>query len=116
VDSNIWIAQLVRTSRPVSEARPIQQEADSLAEEEVAEWVDTFGTSEPVDLDRELVRALLAATKASEPDEHPDSKATNQPEPPARDPDVDIDDELLDGLANPFPPGYAEDLLDEDDI
>jgi predicted RNA-binding protein with PIN domain len=119
VDSEIWLAQLVRSNDPAAKGHSVHGAPDSLTEEEVAEWVEQFGTGEAVDLDRELMQAMLAAAanaRALDADAVPAREEDDHRKPSALRPEKDIGDELPEDLADPFPPGYAEDLLEDEDI
>ncbi len=92
VDSDVWLDDLTKPS----EANEPQTGASSkliprLDESEVQTWIEQFG-------DVEL-------------DPPPDGSAatTEKQTPASKDGDV-----LPDDLSNPFPPGYGEDLRDED--
>ena len=100
IDSDVWYAELVRARRERQEnsadapARP----AVPLLEEDVNYWLRQFGGESALTefLHRE------SAGKPTAPDK-----------PPAGDKSSDSDAGSLD---NPFPPGYGEDLLENDEV
>jgi uncharacterized protein len=108
IDSDVWYAELVRARRERQEslsdvpARP----AVPLLEEDVNYWLRQFGGES-------VFTALLARENAAQP-------AT--PEPPAGSPtnsdDAELDKPSEKGgpIDNPFPPGYGEDLLKDEEL
>jgi predicted RNA-binding protein with PIN domain len=98
-DSDVWYAQAVRRrterTRPTRSAKP----TGPLSEDEVARWLKEFDI-DANDFDSMLDAAAESAIDADEP---------TKPGSPKR--DVDSHD-VVDDLRNPFPPGYADDLLD----
>jgi hypothetical protein len=90
-DSDLWYAELVQRRRetPHSDVSLAKPEGE-LDPSEVKYWTDQF--------------AELPA----------DVKPANEGKPPAKPPPQP--DTKADDLANPFPPGYAEELLDENDL
>lgn len=89
VDSDVWYAEIreLRRKTKVLTATPSLKPACPLSDDEVAAWLAEFGDVCVDDL----------ASSADCPVENP---PTSEPAAPAR-------------IENPFPPGYAEDLLDE---
>ncbi len=89
VDSDVWYAE-IRKSRdkpgqPV--ATPSPKPTGPLSDAEVAAWLDEFG---------DVCIEDLAASEANSDEQPPLNKQRARPQ-----------------IENPFPPGYAEDLLDE---
>ena len=106
VDSDGWYAEILRRrldrrqSPPALPAKPHVP----LSEAEVAAWLERFGGETAL---RQLVEAAEA---------EPEPRATGLPAdaPPAADEASDKPtDEEAAAIGDPFPPGYAEDLLDE---
>ena len=97
VDSDVWYAEILhrRSDRqhhkPVQPARP----AVPLSEKEVQQWLDRFGGEE----------SLARLTEEQLTDRRPASEGKSPADKPSCDESAEI--------GNPFPPGYAEDLLKE---
>jgi hypothetical protein len=107
VDSDVWYGDVVRgreqrrRSAPEAPARP----PVPLLEEDVNYWIRQFGGES-------VLAKLIEEESADEP------AATEQPpteEPPAEEtsPDKPTAGEAAE-IGNPFPPGYGEDLLEDD--
>ncbi|NUQ66242.1 MAG: NYN domain-containing protein [Pirellulales bacterium] len=102
VDSETWWEELARrrSKRKSSPSRTSAKPAGPLSEEELDYWLDQFGT---------------APTVPSKPTPPPGAwkppSAGPVSLPPAPDRPVE-----LEAADSPFPPGYAEDLLQEDDL
>jgi predicted RNA-binding protein with PIN domain len=101
VDSDVWFAQVVRrrldAGQP-AETIPAKPHAP-LSKGEVAAWIERFGGE----------AALEGIAETAEADfdrEAPEPTGTQTSEKPT-------DREAAD-LANPFPPGYGEDLLEDE--
>ncbi|MEQ8791541.1 MAG: NYN domain-containing protein [Pirellulaceae bacterium] len=133
VDSDVWCSALIRQGRrfELPGEQPETKPAAPLPQSEVQRWMREFG-----DVDMRLPEKEELPRVSSEPDVSPEAQETSAT-PAAEneerddapvDPLVDdplVDDPLVDeakrlaaedrALANPFPPGYAEDLLDDDD-
>jgi len=98
VDSDRWYADLCRQrgrkhpGKPPSDLKPVPP----LTEEEIAHWLETFGD---------------ISVPAIPVDDSPSAPAQSEPPVEATDKPDDADPDLI----NPFPPGYAEDLLREDE-
>jgi uncharacterized protein len=88
VDSDVWYAEIREDRRQSNSATSIPRPKPirHLSEDDVAAWLDEFG-----DID---MNSLVPSKEAR----------TNK---------VDAADESPAPVDNPFPPGYAEDLLDE---
>lgn len=95
VDSDVWYANLVDQEKNVQQHGESVKPKLPLSPDEVDAWVEKFA-----DIEAELQNPWL-------PDEAP--PATDVPPEPATKEAV-----TYDALGNPFPPGYAEDLLDEE--
>jgi len=101
VDSDLWYAEIVRQRRQRSTPAPPARPAVPLLEEDVAYWVRQFGGES-------LLGALLEEGLAEEPSGQQtagDERLREDGGPPEDD---------LPRIDNPFPPGYAEDLLADD--
>jgi len=106
IDSDVWYAELIRVRRerlassPEAPARP----AVPLLEEDVNYWLRQFGGESA--LTEFLVREAqtlghpIAPNASSPPEERPNESEPKPPSDPA-------------WLDNPFPPGYADDLLED---
>jgi predicted RNA-binding protein with PIN domain len=91
LDSDVWFADAMRRrARERRSAPPAAKPQGSLSGDEVSYWVAAFGDVSGVD---------------DVPAPKPEAQRKNKKKPPRKD-DVPIDD------ANPFPPGYGEDLLE----
>lgn len=106
VDSDIWYGEVLQRRHskvPVATgAMPRVKPDVPLLEEEVERWLRQFGGESAIE---ELIAEQEAKPTFPSPElPHRDTP----PEEPAADKAVQID--------NPFPPGYAEDLLEEDDL
>ena len=96
IDSQTWYAQLARKSK-VTQWR--NSKAEKTSGGSVAYWVKQFADLDMADLSE------LLANKTSNP---PKTKRPNKPPQPApTDPNAD-------NPINPFPPGYADDLLEDE--
>jgi len=106
VDSDVWFAEVAR--RRADRAQPLQTGPAKphvpLSEGEIAAWLERFGGEAALE---DLVEAAEAEVDA------------RFKEPPAEDPPPDDEgsdkptEEEAAEIGDPFPPGYAEDLLDE---
>jgi len=113
VDSDVWYAELVRARRQRDEApsdapaRP----AVPLLKEDVNYWMRQFGGESALMafLEQESRGPAAAAEQAGA--EKPDAKRRPADEPDSDKPTVGD----LENLANPFPPGYGEDLLEDEE-
>jgi len=103
VDSDAWYAEVVgrrreQQARPPAAAKP----PVPLLEEEIERWLAEFGGEGLVD--------KLAREQAAE-------ESASRSEPPvdqAAGPEAADDKPLFDEIDDPFPPGYADDLLEDD--
>jgi len=109
VDSDVWYADVVRRrharkrSQKASRAEPAKP-AMPLSAAEVEVWLARFGG------EQSLAELIEAETRA-------DTCPAEHVAPPARSSETHPDkptDAQAAGLANPFPPGYAEDLLEDE--
>jgi predicted RNA-binding protein with PIN domain len=91
IDSDAWIGQVVarRRERERAVAEADVKPKNPQAEHDVTAWLQKFGDADVCDLD-------------ARPDAASDMKESD-----------DVDG--LDELANPFPPGYGEDVLADED-
>jgi hypothetical protein len=98
VDSHVWYAELLgrrRVSRPNAPVHPTLP----LSQLEVQRWLAEFG-SESIEGEVEAGQPAPANPGAGRP------AAAAEPDPPGPAPPT---------VLNPFPPGYGEDLLSEDE-
>lgn len=103
IDSDAWYAELVRARQEpsqASEAAPARPSVP-LLEEDVAYWLQQFGGES-------LLAELVARESATTPTA-PANPLDRDAEQPASDKPSEHDAGPID---NPFPPGYAEDLLE----
>ena len=100
VDSDVWFGELVSRRRAEAEQPPTAvRPALPLSEDEVARWLDEFAG--PMSREAESLRSGEGAAPDVRDAERPDAEP-----PPAEEPEGPPE--------NPFPPGYGEDLLDEE--
>lgn len=91
VDSDVWFAQLVRKRSRRAAAPDVPAAAAQLTSEEVAYWMREFyGVESPTDVEA-----------PAEPPQAPSSDQTDGPRA------LDVDEPI-------FPPGYAEDVFDDE--
>jgi len=108
VDSDVWYAELVRTrhrrAKTASEAEP--RPAVPLLEEDVNYWIRQFGGQS---LLQQFVEKLSSETTGlTQRDES--QQPPSQKMPPER-----LSPDEAAAIGNPFPPGYGEDLLEDDE-
>lgn len=103
VDADVWFEQLHRQrrrkSRPAS--APDQKPEAPNTEEEVVGWMQVFGDG-PIPVDDLSDPPIPTASADAEPE--PDGSTQEQP-----------DSESEPDFYDPFPPGYGEDLLRDED-
>ncbi len=104
VDSDVWYAEIIRRRLDRRQSTPAQSAKPHvpLSEAEVAQWLERFGGESAL---KELIEAAEAESRAADlPTDAPpaDDEAADKPT-----------DEEAAAIGGPFPPGYAEDLLDE---
>lgn len=109
VDSDVWYGEIVhrrhaKTPATTGAAARTKPNVPLLAEE-VERWLRQFGGQSAI----EKVIEEQEAEEASPPHLPPESERKT---PSAAEPESDKETEI----GNPFPPGYAEDLLEEDDL
>jgi predicted RNA-binding protein with PIN domain len=125
VDSDVWCKALVRQGRRLElPAEPLETKPRApLAESEVQRWMREFGDVDVRLPETEDLPRVQHDDRGETGDaEHRDADQSQSDSDKEQLPDVDS---LIDeakrlaaedrGLANPFPPGYAEDLLEDDD-
>jgi hypothetical protein len=97
VDSDVWYAEIAqgRSDRQQASPAPPAKPPVPLSEQEVRHWLDRFGGEE----------SLAQLAKEPLTDLRPASEGESTPDKPPPDEAAEI--------GNPFPPGYAEDLLKE---
>jgi hypothetical protein len=104
VDSDAWFAEIARRRLHAGEPKepaPVKP-ATRLCESEVAAWLDRFGGESALE---ELVESVEAEARLTEPptdEPPPDDEATDKPT-----------DEEAAQIGDPFPPGYAEDVVED---
>jgi uncharacterized protein len=109
IDSDVWYAELIRARREretiasTTPARP----AVPLLTEDVEYWLRQFGG--------EAALAEFLRRESGGPPVAPEAKRDKPVEPPAPESDKPPP-EKLDEIDNPFPPGYGEDLLRDDEL
>lgn len=99
IDSDVWYEQVVRQcgSKHADADCPSDVKPNTpLSAHDVQHWLDEFGPVEETEEDDLALRDAIESEKQGKP---PASK----PDAPARD-----------DMANPFPPGYGEDLLTDE--
>jgi len=121
IDSGTWYAELCqqraerRRAEPAASSRP----PVPLLSEDVEYWLRQFGgASVFTDVIREEVERLQREERASGRTADAESTSDGQPtsdRETAEEPEQK-DRTTLDGLDNPFPPGYAEDIEGLDDL
>ncbi len=107
VDSDVWYAQIVRQrqQRQQSASETSARPPVPLLQEDVNYWIRQFGGESALMgfIEQELDQLT---DKPPPPEEPPDA----EPAPDKPDPEQAIE------FDNPFPPGYGEDLLEDDDL
>lgn len=106
VDSDAWYAEIVRRRRGRRKATPGPAKPNvPLLEEQVARWLERFGGESYLESVVEEAEADEASPHQEPPTEESPSDESAREKPSAKEA-ARIDD--------PFPPGYAEDLLEEE--
>jgi predicted RNA-binding protein with PIN domain len=104
VDSDVWYAEVIRQRRERSASANVQEDrpAVPLLEEDVAYWIRQFGGESVL---QEFLEKELARDASPSPHRHDsaDESANDKPTPAE-----------AAGLDDIFPPGYGEDLLEDD--
>ncbi len=112
VDSDRWFADLAATRRSAeATAAPSAKPAGPPSPDDVAYWLERF--SKPLPEEQDERRGAWSETVGPSPtvapsSSHDDDRRPNAAEKPA-------EAESAGDLANPFPPGYGEDLLERGD-
>jgi len=110
VDSDVWYARVVRQRRDrrhQSSPAPPAKPHVPLLEEDVARWLEQFGGESQLEkFIKEVEADETRPVKESPPDELP-------ADDPASDKPTGAEAAELQ-FQNPFPPGYGEDLLDDE--
>ncbi len=116
VDSPVWYAEVLRQRR--ADAAPLVDSVEKpgeLTPDEISRWLAEFGDVEITQGDLELPQNPADTVDSSSTE----ASTASSPESPSRESASPPDDEkILDAhdLANPFPPGYAEDLLEDNGV
>ncbi len=110
IDSDVWYEQIVRLrqerqSHRRDTSRAAAQPPVPLLEEDVHYWVGQFGG------ESELAKLVEQAQADLETDVLQPGDVDLPEGPPA---EKDPQEALFDEIENPFPPGYGEDLLEDD--
>ena len=104
VDSDVWFGEVAR--RRADRARPTETGPSKphvpLSEAEIAAWIERFGGEAALE---DLVEAAEADARLEEP-------LAEEAPPDEEDADKPSEEEAAE-IGNPFPPGYAEDLLED---
>lgn len=111
VDSDVWYAEVIHERRRRQPAPSVPRPQVPLSEREVAQWLEQFGGESQLEKFVEDVRAAEAIP----------AKKGRLPEKPGGGKSVPVEEEVSDKpsdeeapqIENPFPPGYGEELLDE---
>ncbi|MBC8873160.1 MAG: NYN domain-containing protein [Planctomycetes bacterium] len=111
IDSDTWFKQIVAAAREregANGAEPKPQ--DSPSADEVADWMRRFG-----DIDIDALEREETGRETRDQDDSGQKSETNSSPGPTPNLKDSEDVSGLDDLADPFPPGYGEDLLREAD-
>ena len=111
VDSDVWYDEIVRRRRQRHQttAEGPERPPVPLLEEDVNYWIRQFGGESAL---AELIEKEEAEFPERAEGSHEDKPG--EPEPPS---DKPPNDKPLPGdIVNPFPPGYGEDLLEDDSL
>ena len=104
VDSDVWFGEVAR--RRADRAQPTETGPAKphvpLSEGKIAAWLDRFGGEAAL---KDLVEAAEADARLEEP-------LAEEPPPDDEGADKPTEEEAAQ-IGNPFPPGYADDLLDD---
>ena len=109
VDSDVWYAEVIQRLRQQRETGPEvpAKPGVPLLEEEVARWLERFGGEAALEAwVREQEAAAAPRVEGRSPEEA-------SPEEPAPD---KLSAEEAAAIGNPFPDGYAEELLEDDPL
>ena len=113
IDSDIWFKQIVAAARERQSASadgPEPKPQDSPSADEVAVWMRRFG-----DIDVDALEREETGRGTRDQDDSGQTSETNSSPSPMPNLKDSEDVSGLDDLADPFPPGYGEDLLREED-
>lgn len=112
VDSDVWFAEALRRQQDLRLPSPPRavKPAGALAEGDAAYWITEFGDAADIAEPDEVRLPKLRRRTAATPPSPPLAKPAPKPKPKKRR-DAPAD-RRPENLANPFPPGYGEDLLD----
>ena len=114
VDADVWFVEAIRHHRQQqeSDSTPAVRPPVPLLEEQVQYWLRQFGGQD-----------ALHRVEAEQPDDVPLANKPNEkraiqatPPVPPRSPAVPVEQEKPYAVDNPFPPGYAEDLLRDEPL
>jgi predicted RNA-binding protein with PIN domain len=121
VDSDVWYADLLaqrrRRAAEIASHEPERPPAP-LLEEDVRYWVEFFG-GEPLLIRWDVKGDDIKAEDVAGAKDNPGAASPTQPNVAADKPSLDkplfSESANQEDLVNPFPPGYAEDLLRQDE-
>jgi uncharacterized protein len=108
MESDVWYAELVRARRERDQARSDApaRPAVPLLQEDVEYWLRQFGG--------ESAFTELLRQEGGRPQDAGEGPVSNEPMPGEPESDKPTP-QKLDEIDNPFPPGYGEDLLSDED-
>ncbi|MEE8451031.1 MAG: NYN domain-containing protein [Thermoguttaceae bacterium] len=117
IDSDLWYAEVVRARRRRSDTEDTPSEATArpvvpLLEEDVSYWIHQFGGRSVLE---QFVETLLSEESDGAESDGAEPSEPNLPPSAPMPPDRLSPDEAA-AIGNPFPPGYGEDLLGEEDM
>jgi len=118
LDSDKWYARLVarrRASRRDQEPQlPVRRELDDA---ELDTWINEFSDVDVERLKKEIEQAEAPPENPqATPEEAPSSSGEDSAAPDIDQQHAEHRDEEIEPIENPFPPGYAEDLFDSDEV
>jgi len=109
VDSDVWYGEIIhrRHAKASTTAGSVPRTKPNvpLLEEEVERWLRQFGGQSAIDKVIEEQEAEQGSPHLPHPESKPPASSMTEPE-----------NDKGSELSNPFPPGYAEDLLEDDDL
>lgn len=98
IDSDVWFAQQQLVVRQREQSAPLRSRPGKESGGSAAHWISEFTTPEMEELERQIRQGPPPGTP---PPRKPQQKTT---------PPIDV----TTNLENPFPPGYADELLEEE--
>lgn len=119
IDSDEWMRELERARRTTDERQQAKSEQDAWEQSvNLQAWLSEFGDIDPRQLTSDEVPRKKKAAKQVDsvvPEDKP-AKPMQKPAKPkaSKKPRRPLSDDKPSGMANPFPPGYGEDVGSED--